>query len=409
MTTLSNAVLPLIRTRADVWRWSVANTHGSQMHRAVDALEAARNDHDPADVHAVTHKALARAITVIAKADDSSGIVGDACRRILALHPQTAAAAGVPHGTLIDWMVTFQFDGKVDYFELDPVAYAPALGDAGIKLDRDRLAEVEAGLGTRPSEDQRWSSPHSHAWFVLDWNAQRLAVLDHDIEAIIRTHAKDRRVAARLENTAKAFEEIGEYDLAIDWAKQATDSGPSHQARKAADRWCRLLDQHHPAEALDARMRVFRRWPSPTTATRLRDALSGQWPDHREQVLDALKATPSDAVMFVLRTLNEPGQAWELAHELALDDDRTWSKLLNVYGTIDPVATIPVHQRLVAHELGDAGAQHYRVAARRLATMRTLAAGTVASADVDQFIADLRETHRRRPRLQQEFDRAGLP
>jgi hypothetical protein len=38
-------------------------------------------------VYVVTHKALASAIKVIARADDSSGIIGDACRRLLELHP----------------------------------------------------------------------------------------------------------------------------------------------------------------------------------------------------------------------------------------------------------------------------------------------------------------------------------
>jgi hypothetical protein len=41
--------------------------------------------------------------------------------------------------------------------------------------------------------------------------------------------------------------------------------------------------------------------------------------------------------------------------------------------------------------------------------MRTLAAGTDQADTVDTFIAELRDTHRRRPRLQQEFDRARLP
>jgi hypothetical protein len=41
--------------------------------------------------------------------------------------------------------------------------------------------------------------------------------------------------------------------------------------------------------------------------------------------------------------------------------------------------------------------------------MSRLAAGSAHAAKVDDLIADLRETHRRRPRLQQEFDRAGLP
>lgn len=95
------------------------------MHEAVDILEAATTISDPAEVYTVTHKALASATTVNARADDSSGIVGDACRRLLALHPRAVAATAVSAGRLIDWMMKFQFEGEVDYFELDPVAYAP--------------------------------------------------------------------------------------------------------------------------------------------------------------------------------------------------------------------------------------------------------------------------------------------
>jgi hypothetical protein len=42
---------------------------------------------------------------------------------------------------------------------------------------------------------------------VLDWNDQRLPVLDRDIDAIVRTHARGRNVAAWLDDTAHAFEE----------------------------------------------------------------------------------------------------------------------------------------------------------------------------------------------------------
>jgi len=41
--------------------------------------------------------------------------------------------------------------------------------------------------------------------------------------------------------------------------------------------------------------------------------------------------------------------------------------------------------------------------------MRQLAESTAMVAEVDVLVADLRQTHRRRPRLQLEFDRAGLP
>lgn len=122
MNTLTDAVLPLIRTRADLWRWATANAHGRDMNEAVDILEATTPATDPAEVYAVTHKALASAIKVIARADDSSGIIGDTCRRLLELHPKAAAAGRVPIGKLVDWMMKFQFDGDVDYFELDPMA-----------------------------------------------------------------------------------------------------------------------------------------------------------------------------------------------------------------------------------------------------------------------------------------------
>lgn len=408
MTALADAVLPLIRTRSEVYRWGVANHHGRQMHGAIDLLEAALPTTAPAEAYKVTNAALASAIKVIARADDSSGIIGDACRRLLELHPKVAAAAQVAPGKLVDWMMKFQFDGEVDYFELDPVAYAPALGEVGMASYRKRLAEVEARLGPRPAE--RWSSEHSHDWFTLDWNAQRLAVLDHDIDAIIRTHAKDRKVAAWLEDTAEAFEEIGEIDLAIDWSKQATDFDRGHQSLKAADYWCRLLEAHRPsAEALDARLVVFRKWPSSTSAARLHKTAGKAWPGYRDEVVTTLAASPSDAVFFALHTLKEPEFAWNLAHSLALDNGSTWSELVKAYEKVDPIATLPIHQRLVEGILVDANAKNYKLAARRLATMRKLSAGSEKSAEVDNLITELREVHRRRPRLQQEFDRAGLP
>jgi hypothetical protein len=409
MALLADAVLPLIRTRADLHRWSAANAHGRQMHEAVDVLEAATPGTDPSQVHAVTHKALVSAVKVIARADDSSGIIGDACRRLLALHPKTAAQARVPVGRLVDWMITFQFDGDVDYFELDPVAYAPALGENGMAAYRAKLDERRAALAPQPPESPSWSVPDRHERWVLEWNDRRLAVLDHDIDAIIRTHAKDRKVAAWFEDTAEAFEEIGEMTLAIDWARQGMDVGPNHQALQCAELWCRLLHQHRPVEFLDARLLTFRRWPSSTTAARLHDAAGPAWPSHREEALAALASRPADAVLFALLTLQDARLAWDLAHSLHLDDDRAWQELIKAYEKIDPLAVLPIHAKLVERDLVQADAQRYRLAARRLARMRKIAASTGRAADVDALIQELREAHRRRPRLQQEFDRAGLP
>jgi hypothetical protein len=306
-------------------------------------------------------------------------------------------------------MITFQFNGDVDYFELDPVAYAPALGENGIAAYGAKLDERRAPLAPQPSQSPSWSVPDRHERWVLEWNDRRLAVLDHDIEAIIQTHARDRKVAAWFQDTAEAFEEIGEMALAVDWARRGIDVGPSHQSLQAAEFWCRLLQHHRPAEFLDARLLTFRRWPSSTTAARLHDAAGPAWPSHREEVLAALASRPADAVLFALLTLKDARLAWDLAHSLRLDDDRAWHELIKAYEKIDPLAVLRIHTKLVENDLVQADAQRYRLAARRLVTMRKIAAGTSRAADVDALIKEHRETHRRRPRLQQEFDRAGLP
>lgn len=407
--SLADAVLPLVRTRADLHRWSVANAHGVQMHDAVDLLEQAVESEDPATVYAVTHRALASAMKLIARADDSSGIIGDACRRLLDLHPKAAAAARVSAGKLVDWMIAFQFDGDVDFFELDPVAYAPALGEEGMARYRARLAEIADSLEPVPAGTERWNVPNRHERWVLEWNERRLAVLDRDVEAIIRTHARDRKVAAWLQDTAEAFEEIGAIDLAIDWAAQATRFDLGFQSLRAADYWCTLLVQHRPDELLTARAEVFRRWPRSSTAANLYRDAGRAWLEYREEVMERLAASPRDAVLFTFHTLKDVALAWDLAHSLALEGDDVWEELAKAYAKVEPLAVLPILGRLVEHDLVHAEAKRYRAAARRLAKMRQLAAGSDQAADIARFVAELRETHRRRPRLQQEFDRAGLP
>lgn len=409
MTELADAVLPMIRSRADLHRSSVANAHGDEMHEAVDVLEAAIPTADPKDVYSVTHRALRSAITVIARADDSSGIIGDVCRRLLALHAIVANSASVPAGRLVDWMIKFQFEDEVDFFTLDPVAYAPALGDTGVATYRSRLRDRETDLGPRPVDNPLRVSSHSHEWFTLDHNARRLAVLDRDIAAIIATHARGRRVAAWLTDTAVAFEEIGEIGLAIEWAEQATEFDDGHQSQQASKYWGTLLHQHRPEAEPAARLSTFRRWPSSSTAARLYEAAGASWPDYRDEVFVTLAASARDTVLFTLLALSDVEAAWKLAHSLGLRDGVTWEALIKAYEKVDRLAVIPIHQDLVINELVGTGAQHYRRAARRLVKMRRLAAGSDRAAEVEQLIADLREENRRRPRLKREFDQAGLP
>lgn len=424
MGSLADDVLPLARTRTDLHRWSAANSYGHGVHQAVALLRAAAQTQPAADVLPVTQRALASALKAIARADDSSGIIGDAIKGLLALHAELTNAAPPPPARLVAWMIDFQFDGVVDYFTLDPAAYGPALGDRGIALYKAKLAEIAASVGPAPTEAeehaywlQRVADPSlwdqqaglRHARFVLEWNAQRLAVWDRDLDAIIATHARDRKVAAWLEDTAEAFAEIGETDLAIDWARQATFFDRGHQSVNAARLWCRLLSEHRPGDELAARLAVFDRWPTATHADGVHRAAGEAWPDYRTHVMDALRQRPGEAVSFALHALDDVPLAWDLAHSLGLDEPGLWGTLADRYEKVDPLAVVPLHTRQVLDHLEHADAQHYRAAARKLAHLRALTRDTEMADGIDTLVADLRDTHRRRPRLQQEFTRAGLP
>ncbi|MCA0323786.1 MAG: hypothetical protein LCH60_14730, partial [Actinobacteria bacterium] len=76
-------------------------------------------------------------------------------------------------------------------------------------------------------------------------------------------------------------------------------------------------------------------------------------------VLATLSARPNEAVLFTLMSLKDVTGAWDLAHSLELDDDRTWAELIKGYEKVDPTATLPIHRRLVDHELVNAGASQH--------------------------------------------------
>jgi hypothetical protein len=409
--------LGLIRTRADLHRWGAANAHGRQMHEAVAVLRDAVESADPATLLGIVDKAIAAAVRVILRADDSSGIIGDAIRDLLKLHADVASKARPSASRLVIWMIKFQLDSDQDFFSIDVADYAPVLGPDGLALYRAKLAEIAAGLAPEPAEVGRLTDPQvwrtaahdRHTRFLLAHNARRLAVVDRDIDAVIATHARDRMVAAWLQDTARALAEIDEIDLAIDWAKQAADFDGGHQSLDAARYWCQLLAEHRPDAELAARLEVFRRWPSSSTAEQLRLVAGPAWPTYRDDVLDTLGRSPRDAVVFALHHLGDVDLAWTLAHNLALTDTRTWSALADAYERADPLAVLPVLRDLVVADLRDADARGYQQAARRLRRMRRLAAGTDRAGEVDDLIGALREEHRRRPRLHREFDQAGLP
>lgn len=421
---LSDAVLPLIRTtNRDLWRYSAANEQGMRMGDGAAILAVAVESPNtlpslgvrvatPKETYTVVHKALASALKVIGRADDSSGIMGSACRELIRLHPLAAHGAQVPQVKLADWVFQFHFNKDVDFFELDPVAYGPALGDSGLAHLRSLVAGFRVEVTTTPPQNP--SSSYDHREFLLNWFERRFAVLDKNFEAIIATHLREGKVAAHYEAVTQAFEEIGETDQAITWAHRALLFDHGHQARTAAQRWWRLLETYRPEELPAAARLLFDRWPDSDSAARLVELAGIELADH---VQTALANKPDCLIRFQLNTLAQPRLAWQTAHSFAGRTDwvqvsnSAWAELADAYFAVDPIAALGVQLELVAAPLTVAKTSLYRPAARNLKKLRqaALKVSPEATELVDQAIRGLRESYQRRPSFLAALDRAQLP
>ena len=110
----------------------------------VDALAQAVAVEPSLELVALLERAVGHVIKVILRADDSDGLIGGLAQRLLDLHEQACAAGVAEPVALARWMVRFTFEDQ-DFFMVDPVRYADALGDKGLAAYRNEVAKRSAG------------------------------------------------------------------------------------------------------------------------------------------------------------------------------------------------------------------------------------------------------------------------
>lgn len=420
---IAAAVLPLFRSNAELHRMHAVHRYSEGADKGIMMLKDIAWQGHGAEAIVGTRKALKSAVRVILRADDSNGSIGQVIKDLLDLHVELCLYTRPEPVELATWMLAFQLDREQDLFELDPVVYGAILGEAGLRHYRLGLGQVAASLPPEPSEAERRAvyqtiAESPEAWelqsgqrrlrFVLDHNFKRLAVLDRDVEKIIELHAEDQTRSYRLLDAARALAEIERYDLAIEWSHRAAFLERGHQAAGAADYWCELLHEHHPDAELAARQEIFKIWPTWGNAAKLHKLAGGAWNGIADNVLLALQANPREYVGFLSRELDDAALAWSEAHRLQLDEDLMWMSLVDRYWREDPAAVLPVLERLIESVLGVADVRNYRIAARRLVLLREIAILAGVPDQSVSMVATIRERHKRRSRLMQELDRAGL-
>ncbi len=324
-----------------------------------------------------------------------TGSIGDLARELLALHAR-ACDAGVADPTdLAAWMVRFRFDDQ-DLFEVDPVRYASALGEAG-------LAAYRAAVAARLDGDS----------FAVRYARERLAILDRDVDAIVRLVGGDLTTPYRFIRVAEAMRELGLDDEALGWAKRGIAQTSGWQVAQLYDLACDVhAAREEPLEVLALRRTQHERMPSSSTYRALRTAAEAldAWPLEQDAARATLQRTDQRGFVDALLGDGELELAWRAAVAAprdALGPD-LWLRLAESSERDRPADALAVYQGIADEVLERADRRAYRSAARILQRAQ---AAAQAAGELDAFgehLARLRERHRRRPTLIAILDKADL-
>jgi hypothetical protein len=340
-------------------------------------------------------QAVGHVVKAIMHADDSDGLIGDLARELLALHARACDAGVADPVDLAAWMVRFQFDDQ-DFFEVDPVRYASALREVGLAAYRD-------AVGGRRDRDS----------FAVRYARERLAILDRDVDAVVRLLGGDLTTPYQFIRVAEAMRELGLDDEALAWAKRGIAQTSGWQVSQLYDLACGGHNaREEPLEVVALRRAQHERMPSSSTYRALRTVAEALDAWSLEQ--DAARATlqRADPRGFVDALLGdgELELAWSAAvaaPQDALGSD-LWLRLAESSERHRPADALAVYQRIADEVLERADRRAYRSAARILQRARAAAQAAGELDAFGEYLTRLREQYRRRPTLITILDNANL-
>ncbi len=293
-------------------------------------------------------------------------------------------------------MVKFRFADQ-DFFEVDPVRYARALGDDGLAVYRQAVVQYTGADS-----------------FAVRYASERLAILDRDVDALVSELGGDLSTPYQFIRVAEAMAELGLDDHVLTWSTRGIAQTRGWQISQLYDLACGVhARREQPLAVLAFRRAQHERMPSTSTYRALRAAAEafGAWPAERDAARATLQRADVRAFVDALLGDNEIELAWSTAttapHD-ALGSD-LWLRLAESREADHPADALPVYQRLADDQLQRADRRAYRSAAWILKRAQAAAhAADMHNAFAD-YLARLRDQHRRRPTLIAILDKAGLP
>jgi hypothetical protein len=385
-----------LRTRRSLDYWE-SSEWASEATPVVEAIGNLLAVSPSAELLELIERAIGHVVKVILRADDSNGEIGGLVATLLEFHVLACDAGVADPVKLARWMVRFTFDDQ-DIFVLDPKRYAAALRETGLavyrrEVDRRRGADEQA--------------------FSLRYVDERLAVLDGDVDKIIRLLGGNLTSSYQFIQVTEAMVELGRDDDALSWAQRGITETAGWQVAQLYDLAVGVyLRRGAPDEVVRLRREEHGRMTSSTTYALLREAAetTGIWDSERSSARSVLEAADLGGLVDALLLDREPEAAWRVTedHPDWNPGQRLWKRLAESRESSHPADTMEVYLKLADLELETTGRSAYTRAAALLRKARRAADAAGRRREFSEHVAALREQFRKRPALIEILDRSAL-
>lgn len=403
-----------LRTRRHLDYWE-STTWAHEASPVVDELAAEAAAHPSAELVSLLQRAASHLAKVLLRADDSNGEIGGLCYDVLALHRESCASGVANPVALARWMVKFAFEEQ-DFFEIDPVAYADALGEKGLATYRKEVAKRSTPAPTPTEAPARPAlSTVVYGGFpsiAAKYAAERLAVLDRDLERVVEVSGGSLTHPSQFQAVAMAMVELGEVEQALEFARRGIAEHSGWQVAQLYDLAVELTAANgDPVSVVDLRREQHQRTPSFRTYAGLRDAADaiGTWTAEVGAARALLHASDVRELIEALLDDGDADEAWRVAASCQPEPrPAQWLRLAGFRELSHPSDALTVYLRLADDVLVEADQHAYSKGVRHLKLARGAASAARLTSEFEAHVTELREKYKRRPTLIAKLDRAGL-
>ncbi|MET3806835.1 hypothetical protein ABIB25_003855 [Nakamurella sp. UYEF19] len=412
------------RTGGSTYRSASAVAAGlSKELRAADQLLLAGHAQAAVEVIESGIKLIEKAFATV---DDSSGILGDLIRRLQQDHADACEQSGLEQTRLAVHLAKWAMRTDWEVFLESPTTHAAALGEVGLarfEAEVDKHYRLLPPLGPGESDERGGQVSAFNVTFLKTLLAAR-----HGADAVVEVMARDLSYSYHYLKIAKVLAGAGRDDEAMRWLERG--QGPEYGRRD--ERLDDFAAELHVRAgrvdiATDMAATRFGESPSAELYDRLHDfaSESGDWTERRATALAVLEALPEavgldvtpayradpsghSELVKVHLSEGDVGAAWRAAQQGGCTT-RVWADVADARGAEHPADAMRVYQLLAVRELDVTDRAAYRRAAALIRRSHRFAEAAGLTSQSRAWILGVRNDNRRRPTLQDEFDRYGIP